>query len=133
MKAFKVFDKEEIGFINSSELRCMLSMKGDKLSNDKMNLFIRMSDLIKTVWSIMKNLRELCLNIYDLHQKKRRLTQKEDETDSRSCSQLDKWNKLEIALERTEHSYHTFYIAFVLFYLVLFLLYIIFCEKMSSV
>ena len=45
MKAFKVFDKEEIGFINSSEFRCMLSMKGDKLSNDQMYLFIRMSDI----------------------------------------------------------------------------------------
>ena len=45
MKAFEVFDKEETGFINSSELRSILGMKGDKLSNDEINLFIKMSDI----------------------------------------------------------------------------------------
>lgn len=45
MKAFEVFDKEETGFINSSELHTILGMKGDKLSNDEINLFIKMSDI----------------------------------------------------------------------------------------
>ena len=45
MKAFEVFDKEETGFINSSKLRSILGMKGDKLNNDEINLFIKMSDI----------------------------------------------------------------------------------------
>ena len=48
---------------------------------------------------------------------KGKLIQKEDETEFRSCSQLNKQNKLEMALERTKHSSYTYFYFFCFIYL----------------
>lgn len=45
LNAFKVFDKEESGFINVSELRLIMTNLGDKLTDDEVDQMIRKSDL----------------------------------------------------------------------------------------